>query len=279
MSCGRSGRSRSSSPRVLYCSIVKIYVVNLERAPDRLTHMAAQLQRLGLDYEVVAAVDGAELTPTDRRGLVDESAVSAMPQWLTAGAVGCALSHRLVYERMLSDGHQIALVLEDDVRLEPSVVGLLAAVEEALRGAEVALLNYRSRRVCHFDGRTGKVLAPQYRLLSPQEAAHIGSTAAYVVTRAAAARIHAGVVPVRAAADSWGMFVAEGFVDRVWCVFPRPVDTDTSFSSTIDYVPENSPTARLKAVARRRGAQPLKLALSAARAVRERRMSRFVVDE
>ena len=240
--------------------------------------MEAQLRRVGLHYELVPALEGAGLTPAQRRELVDEAAVAAMPQWLTPGTVGCSLSHRLAYQRMLENGDDAALILEDDVNIKPHVTQLLPAVAAHLHGAEVALLNFRAWDVCHFDGRTGVPLPQGFRLLAPRDERQPVSGAAYVLTRQAAEQLHAGVVPIRAGADSWGMFLDAGLIERLWCVLPRPVDTRTSFSSTIDYVAPDSRTARVKAMATKRGAQPLRAVLHLMRSVRERRMSRFVVD-
>lgn len=264
--------------RVLYCCLVKTYVVNLERAADRRHHMEAQLRRAGLDYEIVTAYEGAAL-PTEQRELVDEAAVAAQPEWLTPGQVGCSLSHRLAYERMLATADEVALFLEDDVVIKPYVKELLPAIAEHLTGAEVALLNFRAWNVCHFDGSSARELPAGRRLLLPKNNRQPVSAAAYVLTRAAAENLYRGVVPIRAGADSWGTFLDGALIDELWCVLPRPVATKTSFPSTIDYVSSDSRAAQVKALAAHKGAAPLRAALNVARAARERKMSRFVVDD
>lgn len=105
------------------------------------------------------------------------------------------------------------------------------------------------------------------------------SAAAYVLTRAAAERLHAGVVPIHCDADSWGLFLKEGLLEHLWCVLPRPVKTETSLSSIIDYVAADSRTGRIKRLAAKPGATPIRWVLHGVRSTRERRMSRFVIDE
>jgi GR25 family glycosyltransferase involved in LPS biosynthesis len=39
---------------------IPIYVISLDRAPERRAHMRAQMARLGLAHEIVTAVDGRE---------------------------------------------------------------------------------------------------------------------------------------------------------------------------------------------------------------------------
>lgn len=41
---------------------MKTYVINLKRSPHRLQFMAAQLDKLQLDFEVVEAVDGQQIS-------------------------------------------------------------------------------------------------------------------------------------------------------------------------------------------------------------------------
>ena len=44
---------------------MRSYAINLSRSPDRLAHMKAQLERSGIGYEVVTAVDGLDLDLDD----------------------------------------------------------------------------------------------------------------------------------------------------------------------------------------------------------------------
>lgn len=44
---------------------MKIFVINLARSPERRASMEQQLSRLNLEYEIVEAVDGSQLSYTD----------------------------------------------------------------------------------------------------------------------------------------------------------------------------------------------------------------------
>ena len=72
------------------------------------------LDKTGLDYEFVTAVDGRDLDLNDRAIIAPEFlAKNDFP----AGSAGCALSHLHVYQRIIADGLDEALILEDDVTL------------------------------------------------------------------------------------------------------------------------------------------------------------------
>ncbi len=209
---------------------MRAFVINLARSHDRLAHITAELRRTGLQYEIVSAVDGRDLDLHDR-AVVDPAllAKNAFP----AGTAGCALSHLRTYHRILEDGLDAALVLEDDVTLPVDLAEVVEAVADHLTGAEVALLNYGSPQKCRMSMK-GSVSLPSSRLLAlPIDLTHLVNAAAYVITREACERMLATAPPVRANADDWRFFYDEGILDRIRCVLPLPVGKVAKFESTI----------------------------------------------
>ena len=88
----------------------------------------------------MAAVDGQDLDLNDTAKIDPAFLNIEYP----AGAAGCALSHLSVYTKIIADGLDKALVLEDDVILPADLVSLADAVAEQFTGAEIALLNFDS---------------------------------------------------------------------------------------------------------------------------------------
>src|SRR5262249_52107032 len=78
-----------------------IWVVSLERAPQRREHVRRVFTDAGLSYEIVDAVDGTSLTPDDRRNYSHVRAVYELGRGLTAGELGCALSHLGLLRRLV----------------------------------------------------------------------------------------------------------------------------------------------------------------------------------
>ena len=107
-----------------------IWVINLDRAPQRLQRVREQLGRLGLPFTRRRTVDARALEPAQRAAL-DEATYrrrhGMAPVW---GKPGCYLSHVAVMRAFLAGPWRAALVLEDDVLLHdtpPAVLrGLLA---------------------------------------------------------------------------------------------------------------------------------------------------------
>lgn len=220
-----------------------VYVINLARSPERRAHISAELRKIGLDYEIVTAVDGRDLDLNDTT-IVDAALIAKNS--FPAGTAGCALSHLRVYERIIAAGLNEALILEDDVTLPADLGELADAVAPHLTGAEVALLNYGSPDICKMSMQ-GAVDLPSGRTLAlPIDIAPLVNAAAYVITREACERMIEKSLPLRANADDWQFLYREGMLDRIRCVLPMAVDKDASFESTIGlYSLGNGVKARL----------------------------------
>lgn len=206
------------------------YVINLARSPERRAHITTELRKAKVDYEIITGVDGRDLDLHDH-AIVDPS-LFTRSSW-PAGMAGCALSHLRVYQKMIADGVDTALVLEDDVTLPPDLGSLADALIDHLVGAELVLLNYDSKNTCKMS-REDAIKLPSSRLLVlPIDVRQPGSSAAYLITREASKRMSESVLPVRASPDDWWFFYREGALDRVRCVVPLPVIKSPKFESTI----------------------------------------------
>jgi glycosyl transferase, family 25 len=218
---------------------VRAYVINLDRSADRRAHITAELERAGVEYEIISAVDGRNLDLRDPR-LVDPALLASIAY--QPGLAGCAFSHLRVFQRVLADRLDHALVLEDDIQLPAGVADLIDTLVPQLTGAEVALLNFESRRTgaCLISREGSMSLSPPWDLALPLDIGQPVSGAAIVITRAACERIAAGMLPLRAVSDDWAFYFREGMLDRVRCVVPMPVSKHPGFSSTIEYRPAGS---------------------------------------
>lgn len=100
-----------------------IFMINLERRPERRIKMERSFKEIGLTVESVPAVDGQTLTDDT----LDELGVRFLPGYadpyhnrpMTKGEIGCFLSHFWIWEKMHMDKLNEILVLEDDIRFEP----------------------------------------------------------------------------------------------------------------------------------------------------------------
>ena len=104
---------------------VRIYVINLDRSPQRLQEIAGQLSKFGLPFQRIAAVDGKLATPA-QQALLDENAYQQKHgKTSVPGELGCYLSHVAAIREFLESGSPFAVILEDDAILENGIVSVI----------------------------------------------------------------------------------------------------------------------------------------------------------
>jgi GR25 family glycosyltransferase involved in LPS biosynthesis len=121
--------------------VVSIYYINLASRPDRREFMENQLASLGLVGTRIEAATPADLTAEELALYCD----SGKPKYLRPRELACSRSHARVWEAMLANADDYALVLEDDAELSPMLPGLLSEV--AAIGVDVVRLEATGRRL------------------------------------------------------------------------------------------------------------------------------------
>lgn len=124
----------------------KIYVISLDRTPERFAYVKKQFDKLNLKCEKFSAIDGNLITVTDieKNQTIPWSVtyftgylhgatlkISQQSQYKDAeffykhdrytpnlGEFGCAMSHRAVWSDVVNHNYKKVIVLEDDVTLE-----------------------------------------------------------------------------------------------------------------------------------------------------------------
>jgi glycosyl transferase family 25 len=132
-------------------TLVKAYVINLDRSADRLAHMNVELGRVGVAFERVAAVDGAALRPDELRAFRAARSEANPGGWLP-GEIGCFLSHLEAWRRIATGVEAWATIFEDDVRVAADLRALLASADWIPAEADVVRLE-ANRPMRLADGR------------------------------------------------------------------------------------------------------------------------------
>lgn len=158
------------------------YIIHMERTTARHARAEALRQALGPGAQVVSAVDGAQLGPAALAAAVGPRQRPYYPFALCAAEIATFLSHRACWQRLLDDGHAMALIVEDDVEIGPDFA----------RARDLALAHIPPGAVVRLpvkDRETGPSVAAQgdARLFRPRLVG-LGMQA-QVVTAGAAARL------------------------------------------------------------------------------------------
>ena len=105
---------------------MKAYVLGLPGS-FRGDALLEQLRSLGFDAEMVAGVDGRTMSEAEFADVYDDARSRiTCGRSMAPSEIACTLGHRRMFERMLADGGDWALLFEDDAKLDPAVVEVLS---------------------------------------------------------------------------------------------------------------------------------------------------------
>ncbi len=99
----------------LNCETIRMYVINLERRPERLLNFFTNNNQELPPMEVFKAVDGKSLKPSGKIQRIFETGDYNFRR----GIVGCAYSHLQIWQKFMKSVSKYCVVLEDDVKLAP----------------------------------------------------------------------------------------------------------------------------------------------------------------
>ncbi len=115
---------------------MRVHVINLAAASERLAHMTRVLGAAGIAFERFDAID-AEQARTHR-------CFARIPRMTERGwapaEIGCLLSHYEVWQMIASSGDPFAAVLEDDLFVDPGLKPLLDDHRRIPRDADLVKL-------------------------------------------------------------------------------------------------------------------------------------------
>ena len=123
--------------------MIPIFVINLERESKKRVRITSQLEKLGLSFTLVKAIEGKSLSEKEIDGVYSsQNAIQIFKRELSLGEIGCALSHLSVYRKMVENEISIALILEDDVTLCSELPDILSHVDLLPEECDALLLGY-----------------------------------------------------------------------------------------------------------------------------------------
>ncbi|MGA0899773.1 MAG: glycosyltransferase family 25 protein [Luteolibacter sp.] len=192
-----------------------IYLINLDRATERMAQMDEQLSVLDLAYTRISAVLGSAL-PEPVEGFDQSAFTIRTGKHRNPGEIGCYFSHLKAMETFLESDHSHALILEDDAQLPEYLSELL---EAAIGMGNVwDLLRLSSSR----EGRylTLAELPHGHQLVINTKV--LKNTAAYLINRAGAQQCLKHLRPMKLPYDvaldrDWTMGV------KTACIHPFPI--------------------------------------------------------
>ena len=204
---------------------ISTYVINMDSAQERMSHMKAELDRLNIPFIRQAGIVGAEL----QQPHPDFSAWSYKylhGRGWAPRELGCYLSHIECLKKFIASDADYALILEDDVTLNDDLAPLVTA---ALRYRSTWNM-LRLSTVNHGKWWPVRRLNEKFNLaicLTREKGA-----GGYLVDRQAAAQMVKHLMPMRLAWDI--AFDLEWFLGfKTLGISPMPISQESNFETQI----------------------------------------------
>lgn len=98
----------------------KSFIIHLQRSKGRKAQVKDLISKSPYDAEVVDAVDGRLLSDADIDACYSEKSFlrPKYPFGMNAGEIGCFLSHRAAWQKIVDQNLAAGLVFEDDVQID-----------------------------------------------------------------------------------------------------------------------------------------------------------------
>lgn len=106
----------------------KTFLINLDKSVDRLERSTALLDEHNVNFERVSAVYGADLSEQELSAVYDYQLPNAYYKKLNVGEIGCYLSHRKVWQKIVDEQLDFAVILEDDFNIVGDFNQMLSTV-------------------------------------------------------------------------------------------------------------------------------------------------------
>ena len=182
-----------------------IYIINLPSYTERRNRLVELFKAFNItNYEFIEGIDGSDLP--DQTTLITNGTLNKVFKdpngLLTPSIIGCALSHRKVYETFLESKYQNCLILEDDAAFTSKMYAYLATGKFDLLVEQVNKIRYDIflwGRM--FDNELGTTYTSYSEIYKPILNKGMYSAHAYQITRSSAIKLLNNCLPIQYAAD------------------------------------------------------------------------------
>lgn len=233
---------------------MKTYIISLKNAHERRRYISHQASSSGIDFEIIDAVNGKEITENMLQILAKDYSYA-----ITPGEIGCTLSHLIAYKQLLVSGNEFALILEDDVLIPENLADTLHSLKKNMTKDKPCV--YLLSKVNHYNS---KKLSAVSNTASIHEVYNAAFSHAYIINRKAAQKLLENLFPVWCVADQWTTFREFGLV-QLYGVIPACIHTNPEFESitTIENRGrDETKKAKAEAWKKTRAARPLSIKIA-----------------
>lgn len=206
---------------------IPTYVIGLDRHKGRLIDFTNEVQKHGVAFERISAIDAKSLSDAD----INQARAAMYPprikRKMSDAEVACFLSHMKVWKGICKGDAHIAMICEDDARFDSKIVDLMDALSDCEPHWDILRL-YSHRRETPITTEA---------LIEGVEAHVVEkitmSTVAYIITKPAAQHLLNVAAPISLPIDGYlKQWWVHGLCSKqVWPSIAMPAYTGTNHST------------------------------------------------
>lgn len=171
----------------------KVYIINLKKDIEKKEYMLDLVKKYFSNYSIFEAVYGKELSTEYTNSLLDFTKMQKhLKRNLTSGEVGCSLSHIKIYEDMINNDTEKALILEDDISFDNNLSETINYINKLDLNWDIILLGHHTHFSRLIDTKISfwskkYKLSNSYDLLRPSEIGY--GTYGYLISKNGAKKL------------------------------------------------------------------------------------------
>jgi glycosyl transferase family 25 len=206
-------------------TVTPIFVVNLEKDKAKKQKIQKLCDKFNLEVEFICAVNGNDLTKTEIDNIYDKNnSLKNIDRELTKGEIGCALSHRNIYQKMVDENINQAIILEDDARFNQNFKTILKLVPKLPKDWHLLLLGFDVYDLSKYFYKIKKTLS--YTISIPLENADC--TYGYLINKTGAKVLLKATKKLAMPIDC---YTGDYHFNNVLTLDPKIITTDSASSS------------------------------------------------
>ena len=171
---------------------IPVLIINLKKDIQKRHYMKSLCHKFAFQAEFIEAVNGSLLNQEEMSEIYSGMlATKEIGRELSRGEIGCALSHKKIYEKIVHENIDIALVLEDDIDFNEELLTLMDMQDKFQKNWELVLLGHHTGYSRDKDTSAsiwGQIkLTEKYAIVRPCEEAY--GTYGYLLTKKGAQKL------------------------------------------------------------------------------------------
>jgi len=168
---------------------MKTFVISIERNKERFDFLKKRLDFLNYEFEKIDGIDGSRITDEEISSIDTSYYLNKYGVVMSKYEICCALSHRKVYEKIIHDGIEKALILEDDAYFLSSTSEIIKSIEKINTYDLLYLYHGKAKKSLIYKGLPFNYRLHKYPKPGKNSKRAIIYGVAYVITKQAAARL------------------------------------------------------------------------------------------